>query len=78
MHGIGGFAFEGINHRHFLQNLVRIFGQVAVLEQIRNQRMQPVNGHELLGEIEGRAKVIDAGIGEFGLGNVVTGKVAAQ
>lgn len=44
MHGIGGLAFEGIDHGHLLHNLVGIFGGIAVLDQIRNERMQPVNG----------------------------------
>ena len=62
-HGIGGFAFEGIDNRDLMNDLVRVLTQFAVFDQIGHQRMQAIDRDELFREIERRAEVIDAAVG---------------
>ena len=41
---------------------VRVVIPLAVLDQVGHQRVQPVDGDELLGEVERRAEMIDAAV----------------
>ena len=77
-HGIRGFALEGVDYRDFLHDLVRIFAQIAVLDQVGNQRVQAVDGDEFFGEIERRSEVIHAAIDVVRLGDVVVRNRAAE
>ena len=62
MHGVGGLALEGLDHGNLVLNLVRVLLQVAVLDQVRHQRVQAVDRDELLGEVERRSEVIHAAV----------------
>ena len=54
---------EGLDDwRPVLRIVVRIASQLAVLDQVRHQRVQPVDRDELLREVERRAEVIDAAV----------------
>ena len=70
VHGIGRLAFEGLDHRDLFDDLVGVL-HLAVLDQVGHQRVQAVDGDELLGEIEGRAEVVHAAVDVVGIGDVV-------
>ena len=62
MHGLRCFAFEGIDDRDFVHNLIRIFVQLTILEQIGHQGMQAINRDELFRKIKRRSKVVHSGV----------------
>ena len=61
MREIGGFAAEGIDDGNLIDDVIGMVHH-AVVDQIRNQRMEPVDADEFLREIEGRAEVIGAAV----------------
>ncbi len=78
VHSIGGVGLKGVDDGYFFDDLVGIFGEVAILDEVGNKRMQAVDGDELFREIEGRAEVVDASIDAVGLGYVVMVGFAAE
>ncbi len=71
-HGAGRLAAEGVDDRDVLDDLVGI-GQLAVLDHVRHQRMQPVDRDELLGEVERRAEMVGAVVDAGRVGAVAGG-----
>ena len=55
-------ALESLDHGNAFDNLVRVCLQLTILKQIGHQRMQAINGNELLWKIEGRAEMVDTAI----------------
>ena len=78
VHRVGGFALKGVDDRDLRHNLVRVLGQVAELDQVRHQRMQPVDRNKLLRKVERRAEVVHAAVDAVSLGDVIVRRIAAQ
>ena len=62
-------AAERVDDRHALRDGVGI-GDVAELEHVGKERMEPVDRGELLGEVEGRAEMVGAAIDVVGIGEI--------
>ncbi len=77
MHGGGGLALEGFDDRNLLDDLIRIL-YLTVFNEVGDERVQPVDSDELLGEVEGRTEVVHAAVDVVGIGDVVAGDSTAQ
>jgi hypothetical protein len=67
-----GLAFKGFDNGYFLGDLVGIFADVTVFDQIGNERVQTINRDELFREVERRSKEIYAPIDVIRIRYVIT------
>ena len=66
-HRLRGLAAEGLHHRHLVADHVGVGVPLPVLDQVGNQGVQPVDGDELLREVERRAEMVDAAVDVIGV-----------
>src|SRR5579884_2072129 len=62
MHVACRFTFERLDDRDLFDDLVGVFVQIPIFEQVGHQRMQAIDADKLFGEVEGGAKVIYSAI----------------
>src|SRR5260370_40731505 len=77
MHELRSAGFKRADHGYLRGNLVDIFAQFPILEQVRQQRMEAIHTHELFRKVEWRSEVVDPTVEIFGIGDVVAMHLAA-